>query len=92
MVQEALLARAAPSVKPGGRLVYAVCTLTRSETAVIADGFEAAHPDFEPVSAGDRVQGGARQLPDHAPPPGPGRKRHVHRGMEAALIPYRSRG
>jgi 16S rRNA (cytosine967-C5)-methyltransferase len=48
MVQEALLARSAPSVKPGGRLVYAVCTLTRSETTVIADGFQAAHPDFEP--------------------------------------------
>jgi 16S rRNA (cytosine967-C5)-methyltransferase len=48
MVQEALLARSAPSVKPGGRLVYSVCTLTRSETTVIADGFEAAHADFEP--------------------------------------------
>jgi 16S rRNA (cytosine967-C5)-methyltransferase len=47
MVQEALLARSAPSVKPGGLLVYSVCTLTRSETAVIADGFEAAHPEFE---------------------------------------------
>jgi 16S rRNA (cytosine967-C5)-methyltransferase len=47
MVQEALLARSAPSVKRGGVLVYSVCTLTRSETAVIADGFEAAHPDFE---------------------------------------------
>ena len=35
-------------VKPGGRLVYAVCTLTRSETAVVASGFDAAHPDFEP--------------------------------------------
>ena len=47
-VQAALLGRAAPSVKPGGRLVYSVCTLTRSETALVADGFEAAHPDFEP--------------------------------------------
>jgi 16S rRNA (cytosine967-C5)-methyltransferase len=47
-VQAALLGRAAPSVKPGGRLVYSVCTLTRSETAAVADGFEAAHPDFEP--------------------------------------------
>jgi len=35
-------------VKPGGRLVYSVCTLTRSETFAVADGFEAAHPDFEP--------------------------------------------
>jgi 16S rRNA (cytosine967-C5)-methyltransferase len=47
-VQATLLDRAAPSVKPGGRLVYAVCTLTRSETAVVASGFDAAHPDFEP--------------------------------------------
>jgi 16S rRNA (cytosine967-C5)-methyltransferase len=51
-VQAALLARAAPSVKPGGRLVYSVCTLTRTETSAVADGFEAAHPDFEPAPIG----------------------------------------
>jgi 16S rRNA (cytosine967-C5)-methyltransferase len=49
-VQAGLLARAAPSVKPGGRLVYSVCTLTRSETTAIADGFEAAHGGFEPAA------------------------------------------
>jgi 16S rRNA (cytosine967-C5)-methyltransferase len=48
-VQAALLARAAPSVKPGGRLLYSVCTLTRSETSAVADRFEGAHPDFEPA-------------------------------------------
>lgn len=48
-VQAGLLARAALSVKPGGRLVYSVCTLTRSETAAVADGFEKAHPSFEPA-------------------------------------------
>jgi 16S rRNA (cytosine967-C5)-methyltransferase len=48
-VQRDLLARAALSVKPGGRLVYSVCTLTRSETGAVADGFEASHPDFEPA-------------------------------------------
>ncbi len=48
-VQAALLARAAPSVKPGGRLVYSVCSLTRAETAAVADGFERAHADFEPA-------------------------------------------
>jgi 16S rRNA (cytosine967-C5)-methyltransferase len=48
-IQEALLGRAAPSVKPGGKLIYSVCTLTRSETTVIADGFEAANPGFEPL-------------------------------------------
>jgi 16S rRNA (cytosine967-C5)-methyltransferase len=47
--QSALLGHAAHSVKAGGRLVYSVCTLTRSETAAVADGFEAAHPGFEPL-------------------------------------------
>ena len=46
--QEGLLSRAAPSVKVGGRLVYAVCTLTRSETTAVADAFDAGQPDFEP--------------------------------------------
>ena len=49
VVQAGLLARASASVKPGGRLVYSVCTLTGSETAAVADGFQAAHPDFEPA-------------------------------------------
>jgi 16S rRNA (cytosine967-C5)-methyltransferase len=48
VVQASLLKQAARSVKPGGRLVYAVCTLTRSETTAVADAFAAAHPDFEP--------------------------------------------
>ncbi|MBI2516667.1 MAG: RsmB/NOP family class I SAM-dependent RNA methyltransferase [Opitutae bacterium] len=48
-VQARLLDHAAGSLKPGGRLVYAVCTLTRAETTAIADAFTAAHPDFEPA-------------------------------------------
>jgi 16S rRNA (cytosine967-C5)-methyltransferase len=53
-VQTLLLKRAALSVKAGGRLVYSVCTLTRSETDAVADAFQGAHPEFEPspVSAG----------------------------------------
>ena len=47
--QAQLLARVAPALKPGGRLVYAVCTLTRSETAGVAEAFAAAHPEFEPA-------------------------------------------
>lgn len=54
-VQVRLLDLAALSVKPGGRLVYSVCTLTRSETSAVADAFQAAHPQFEaaplPLSA-----------------------------------------
>jgi len=46
-VQAWLLEKAAISVKTGGRLVYAVCTLTRSETSTVTDAFTAAHPEFE---------------------------------------------
>ncbi|AWI10154.1 RsmB/NOP family class I SAM-dependent RNA methyltransferase [Ereboglobus luteus] len=48
-VQTQLLANVAGSLKPGGRLIYAVCTLTRSETTAIADAFTTAHADFEPA-------------------------------------------
>lgn len=47
-IQARLLRHAAAAVKPGGRLVYAVCTLTRRETAGVADAFTAAQPDFVP--------------------------------------------
>ena len=47
-VQAKLLDHVAGSLKPGGRLVYAVCTLTRAETTAIANAFTAAHSEFEP--------------------------------------------
>lgn len=56
--QAKMLGHAAAAVKPGGRLIYAVCTLTRSETHAIADGFGAAHPEFQPepvLGIGPRV-------------------------------------
>jgi 16S rRNA (cytosine967-C5)-methyltransferase len=46
--QLALLNHAASSVKPGRRIVYSVCTLTRSETTGVADAFSAAHRELEP--------------------------------------------
>jgi len=49
-IQARLLAHAAPALKPGGRLVYAVCTLTRAETTAVAEAFSAAHPDFTPAA------------------------------------------
>jgi 16S rRNA (cytosine967-C5)-methyltransferase len=48
-IQRGLLEQVCGSLKPGGRLVYAVCTLTRSETNALADAFGAAHPELEPV-------------------------------------------
>ena len=47
--QLAMLNNLAGSLKPGGRLVYSVCTLTRSETTAITAAFSAAHPEFEPL-------------------------------------------
>ena len=47
--QRALLEHVAGSLKPHGRLVYSVCTLTRSETTAVADAFSAAHPELEPL-------------------------------------------
>lgn len=49
VTQLALLNRVAGSLKPGGRLIYSVCTLTRSETTAVAESFSAAHPDLEPA-------------------------------------------
>jgi 16S rRNA (cytosine967-C5)-methyltransferase len=48
-VQAKLLTHVAGALKPGGRLVYAVCTLTRPETTAVAEAFSAAHPEFEPA-------------------------------------------
>jgi 16S rRNA (cytosine967-C5)-methyltransferase len=46
--QAAILAGAARLVKPGGRLVYATCSLLGVENEDIADAFSAAHRDFVP--------------------------------------------
>ncbi len=48
-VQKQLLTNVAPSVKPGGKLVYAVCTLTKSETAEVVEYFEKQFADFKPL-------------------------------------------
>jgi len=48
-VQAKLLHHVAGSLKPGGRLLYAVCTLTRAETTGVAAAFTAAHPELEPL-------------------------------------------
>jgi 16S rRNA (cytosine967-C5)-methyltransferase len=49
-VQLSLLNNVAGSLKPGGRLIYAVCTVTKSETTAVADAFTAAHPELEPLT------------------------------------------
>jgi 16S rRNA (cytosine967-C5)-methyltransferase len=44
--QTAILAAAAGLVKPGGRLVYATCSLLDAENGGVVDAFLASHPGF----------------------------------------------
>jgi 16S rRNA (cytosine967-C5)-methyltransferase len=44
--QRSILAAAATLVKPGGRLVYATCSVLPEENEAIVDAFLAAHPAF----------------------------------------------
>ena len=48
-LQERILIRAAPLVKPGGRLIYATCSLLAEENETRIAAFLAAHPEFQPL-------------------------------------------
>ncbi len=65
--QDALLAKAADHVKPGGRLIYATCSILPCENEDRVAAFRAAHPDFSLMSASDAWPESAA-----APPPGLG--------------------
>jgi 16S rRNA (cytosine967-C5)-methyltransferase len=51
--QAAILQSASRLLKPGGRLVYATCSLLRDENEQIAQAFTAANRDVSPVPAGE---------------------------------------
>ena len=71
-LQSALLAKAAAFVKPGGRLVYAVCSLEPEEgPGVVAMALESGAWRREPISAAElpgefiTPEGDMRTLPSH---------------------------
>ncbi|KAG1242944.1 hypothetical protein G6F68_015987 [Rhizopus microsporus] len=52
-LQERILNSAARCVAPGGRLVYATCSLLAEENEVQAERFLASHPEFERLDAAE---------------------------------------
>ncbi|MFA5515146.1 MAG: 16S rRNA (cytosine(967)-C(5))-methyltransferase RsmB [Desulfuromonadales bacterium] len=80
-LQQKILANVAPLLRPGGTLLYSLCTLTPEETTGVLDVFLAAHPQFAIEDGRDFApphwrelfdsQGALRTLP------------HRHGGMDA---------
>lgn len=60
-VQKAMIAEGLRVLKPGGRLVYSVCTVTREETIDVAAAFDARPPEGLP----GRPWGGGLLLAPH---------------------------
>jgi 16S rRNA (cytosine967-C5)-methyltransferase len=48
-LQQAILNNAVRLLKPGGRLVYATCSLLTEENEAVAEAFGVAHPECEPL-------------------------------------------
>lgn len=51
--QQRILAAAATLVRPGGRLVYATCSLLKEENEDVTEAFLAAHPQFAVIPAAE---------------------------------------
>ncbi|MBS3910773.1 MAG: RsmB/NOP family class I SAM-dependent RNA methyltransferase [Hydrogenophaga sp.] len=63
-LQQAILRSAARLLKPGGRLVYATCSLLPAENESVAQAFSETHPDFDLVPVAGLLA--VAQVPDAA--------------------------
>jgi 16S rRNA (cytosine967-C5)-methyltransferase len=51
--QQRILRAASQLVRPGGRLVYATCSILQEENEAVTDAFRAGHAEFEPLSCAE---------------------------------------
>jgi 16S rRNA (cytosine967-C5)-methyltransferase len=61
--QGRILATASRLVKPGGRLVYATCSILSEENEAVVEAFAAQRPEFKELSCGELLRGQRIALP-----------------------------
>jgi len=59
--QARILNAAAKLLKPGGRLVYATCSILAEENEAVVDAFAAGHPEFKTLSCAELLK--AQRIP-----------------------------
>lgn len=63
-LQSRILTAASKLVKPGGRLIYATCSLLDAENSGITTAFLAQHPEFKVIHASDIFAGQGLTVPE----------------------------
>ncbi|MDP3616580.1 MAG: RsmB/NOP family class I SAM-dependent RNA methyltransferase, partial [Rhodoferax sp.] len=57
LTQTAILQSASRLLKPGGRLVYATCSMLQQENETVGQAFSAANPEFTPLEVAEVLTG-----------------------------------